>query len=969
MIDPLSALSIASCVIQIVDFGCKLVSETQEIYHSASGATKDNVTSGEIAKDINLLYKDLTGKDSEFQRLGPDEKALGKLVDSCAREAEALIRLLTELEVPQDAKQWKSFQIAIKTARKRGKVHDIESRLLKIQKQINSRLLAMMKYVLADLFDSTDIFAQPSNQQSTLSLRMDEISKEHTRMQLESVHHMEQIKADVRKYAARQADESDRAQILIEKLGNLVRESHRVANEERILKSLEFDEWKRRFNDVHKAHKQTFNWMLEDSKDPVVPPTGFKDWLRSKDNIYWVSGKAGSGKSTLMKFLVEEPNVGQCLQEWAGPSAKLVIVSWFFWAAGSPVQRSKEGLFQSLLFQILRRCPNLIPIVCERRWQEDIVYGTQSEPWTLEELDDAFFRITNQPMRRIRFCMFIDGLDEYDGLPTEIIDRLQLLAKAEGIKMCLASRPWTPFRTAFAEGNSNGFLLLEKHTKPDIERFVKDILEKDKRFTIAERRDKRYGLFVHEVIERALGVFLWVYLVVKELLLGLGERNKLEDLRRKLDTMPHDLESYFRRIFDKVDKAHRMESAKVFLVTIHAVQPLSIACYHYLEQEHREPGYALERVIEPMSPERLRLIHEDVRDRINFLCKDLLEVNEVLTDQRLDYQVDFLHRTVRDFLMEKDMHQDLVRRATEDNTTEWNAHQALCYVELARAKSLSLKDGIRKQLNVLFSLVDALMFYVREVEIEQKVPQSRLLEQLDRVISDYAGNDMAYHWTNARDQPKGLYFDECNQNNFLALAVQCRLVLYVQERLRDKSSLLRGKRGRPLLDYALRPNLVTPTRLPQLVEFIDFDMVRLLLDHGADPNEKVSIYGNITIWALFLLLCYENRDMRNLQVKDTWFKAAELMIRKGADRKLKLETTRRETIGKDSDAESTALLKTAKYERRVVRGGGAIEVDVPVELTAVDILKEVFGDGKIAEIEAIVPERTSWSVWNLFGWT
>ena len=145
-------------------------------------------------------------------------------------------------------------------------------------------------------------------------------------------------------------------------------------------------------------------------------------------------------------------------------------------------------------------------------------------------------------------------------------------------------------------------------------------------------------------------------------------------------------------------------------------------------------------------------------------------------------------------------------------------------------------------------------------------------------------------------------------------------------------------------------------------------MVRLLLNNGANPNEKVSVYGNITVWALFLLLCYENKHIGNLQVKDTWFKAAERMIRKGADRKLKLETTRRETIGKDSDAESTRLLKTAKYERRVARRG-AIEVDVPVELTAVDILKEDFGDGKIAEIEAIVPERTNWSVWNLFSWT
>ena len=43
-------------------------------------------------------------------------------------------------------------------------------------------------------------------------------------------------------------------------------------------------------------------------------------------------------------------------------------------------------------------------------------------------------------------------------------------------------------------------------------------------------------------------------------------------------------------------------------------------------------------------------------------------------------------------------------------------------------------------------------------------------------------------------------------------------------------------------------------------------------------------------------------------------------------------------------------------------------MDVSVELTAVDIVKEIFGDGKIAEIEAIVPERQNWSVWTLFGW-
>ena len=159
MLDPLTALSIASSVIQIVDFGCKLVSETQEIYSSASGATKDNVTSREITKDIKLLYQDLVRKNQAFQRLGPDDIALGKLVDSCAGEAEALMKLLEELKVSPDAKQWKSFKSAIKSARKKGKVNEIETRLFKIQRQINSRLNLMMTYVPVDLLDWTNSFA------------------------------------------------------------------------------------------------------------------------------------------------------------------------------------------------------------------------------------------------------------------------------------------------------------------------------------------------------------------------------------------------------------------------------------------------------------------------------------------------------------------------------------------------------------------------------------------------------------------------------------------------------------------------------------------------------------------------------------------------------------------------------------------------------------------------------------------
>jgi ABC-type thiamine transport system ATPase subunit len=47
---------------------------------------------------------------------------------------------------------------------------------------------------------------------------------------------------------------------------------------------------------ILEAHEKTFRWIFKDSP--------FKHWLESKtgSNLFWISGKAGSGKSTLMKL-------------------------------------------------------------------------------------------------------------------------------------------------------------------------------------------------------------------------------------------------------------------------------------------------------------------------------------------------------------------------------------------------------------------------------------------------------------------------------------------------------------------------------------------------------------------------------------------------------------------------------------------------------------------------------------------
>ncbi len=59
----------------------------------------------------------------------------------------------------------------------------------------------------------------------------------------------------------------------------------------------------------------------------------FLSWLRTGNRVFHIPGKAGSGKSTLMKYLCHHPRTRQELECWAGEK-KLVFAYFFFWNSG-----------------------------------------------------------------------------------------------------------------------------------------------------------------------------------------------------------------------------------------------------------------------------------------------------------------------------------------------------------------------------------------------------------------------------------------------------------------------------------------------------------------------------------------------------------------------------------------------------------------------------------------------------------
>jgi hypothetical protein len=123
-----------------------------------------------------------------------------------------------------------------------------------------------------------------------------------------------------------------------------------------LLDSLDFAERSQRYERIMKAYQTTFDWIFEKSELGLLP------WLRKGTGIYWIQGKPGSGKSTLMKFLHDYPRTSEILYQW-----RLGLEhtsAWFFFnERGSYIEKSFEGLLRSVVREMISTNKGLAELI------------------------------------------------------------------------------------------------------------------------------------------------------------------------------------------------------------------------------------------------------------------------------------------------------------------------------------------------------------------------------------------------------------------------------------------------------------------------------------------------------------------------------------------------------------------------------------------------------------------------------
>ncbi|KAF1971755.1 hypothetical protein BU23DRAFT_581283 [Bimuria novae-zelandiae CBS 107.79] len=570
-----------------------------------------------------------------------------------------------------------------------------------------------------------------------------------------------------------------------------------------VLRILHLPEIRKRWYSIETADQRSNEWIFDRQK------TSFGSWLESEeptDGIFYITGKAGSGKSTLMKFIAEDSRTMESLEKWTGDS-DLHQPSYYFWNQGTEMQKSGVGLFQSLLYQILRSAPDLIDTVCNR--------VLHHEPWAKEEWYDTF-RCTEEETRlNAKFCFLIDGLDEYGGEEIDIIRLLEALSISGRIKICASSRPGRQYE-AFLQRH-NRMLDIVDLTQEDMQGHINVHLQDSanwRRLEALYPNDTRD--IVDKVSTRADGVWLWVFLVTNDIVKEANKNEGIETLIQIVERFPDDLHKYSEDMIARIPKLHRSDMTGIFLVAVEEVQPLPLYAFALLEKEKKNPAYVLNCGIDAT---------------IFFVVDD--QPHPIV----LKHSVDFLHRTVRDFLRDYDLRAHL-------KTKSFNPLISLSRICLGLLKAVPVYNFRYIQtVNMTMALTDELLYYAQETEIrcnsDEYEPMVSLLDKLDEVNSHHA-RGIRNHWTHARDLPKARGLDDYNKGgncNFIALAVQARIVKYG-----DRYWITRfDRRVTPILMpyHHIRDN---PS--------VSVEMVDLLLspEIAANPNQPVRLNGDRSVW-------------------------------------------------------------------------------------------------------------------------
>jgi energy-coupling factor transporter ATP-binding protein EcfA2 len=670
------------------------------------------------------------------------------------------------------------------------------------------------------------------------------------------------------------------------------------AREDDLLSSLAFTNMSARERDIESPCDDTFNWIFDEQvkeRERYYEKDArnlMSRWLEREHGMFFIVGKAGSGKSTLMKFLSGHEQTSTLLHAWATRQhCALKVCTHYFWYSGTPLQHSQEGLWRSILYTIAKSDRNLASAMFADRACDDGQTPAQvrSEHWTRNDLTSALSLLVAQlKVQKVAVCLFIDGLDEYQGDEMMLIAELRQLLVLPYIKICASSRPRNLFEQAFGYEDYQWKLALHLLTQGDMAQLARTRLHADDAFRELVSCEDLEQDFVTTIIDKSQGVFLWTVFVIGEMIREAHQAGTIDELKERLDALPTELggkEGLYHRIVERSDPRYKKYMARLLLVMLEAGhQRVFWEDVHFLYDDTRNAAFATRECLGLDDKYRLAWdkktdeaaiqtweagssdtscrglffachqgrsgshpagvncqVHqvrlaEDTRRQIRKWCPDFVDISDRMWPQ-------FLHRSVSDYLSLPEISRemtDLAGRTFDPVLTRCRlrlAHSRLKpgqremgnferdFIRMVACVGHERRDYVRAILPEFERIQDTKWIFIAAKENERRTDLDQLWARSLCYGGSYGGNMILHYDLNINRYSQAHAW-------FLSLAARGGLVWYCQELWSRVPMSDRHTIGTIIIAGILF-NRVGLAKSRELA-----DLVRCLLSSGVHPNMR-----------------------------------------------------------------------------------------------------------------------------------
>ncbi|KAI8711958.1 hypothetical protein NCS52_01460900 [Fusarium sp. LHS14.1] len=737
--DPASIIGTTSAVISFVDFIGKAVNTARQL--SDAGSIDEYERLGKLTTTLESSIASLRKRgDAGDEELSDEEKSALRVAEQCKHIGDSIQHLLGKMRAPEPTSKQqismadklldkvtraaKTGRVALVVLWNKQEADDLRRQFDSCTIQLNAHLIRMASSDITEKLDSL------------LTEQLPRLSKDMGLMQTKLGH----ISGDQAPFSRtlmafdKKFDKtSEKFLLQLERVRKALEVSDltlHAINHRRILNAIRFKEISVRYDQVSRAEKDTFGWLVEGNSIPshYNLKISFRDC-----------------------FLAEHSETSSQLKLWQGDK-KLLLATAFLWKAGAKKQRSMDGIVRSLLYAILDKYrEDLIPKAFPQHWSPN----TWS-PWTpaedmeipldTDEIQSALEAIIGDKSSGYRYCFFLDGVDEFEDAEIRKRELASTLLRwtssnPENVKICVSSREEPVFIDLFPLGQR---IRLHLVTAGDIRKAIQGVLGKHEnflKFPLEKRAD-----FVERFVGDSEGVFIWTKLVLDELWNKLDDKQPLEDLHNVLDVVPKDLDEFYDRILRSIRNSDAAESSAIFNILITArAEWTDPACLLVLDysfiRDFINPNLASTAAVgssrnttredRKAQTQQIRARKQAFKDRAPSLFRGMAEVTNTLSharvdDYRLDESLSFAHRSAYDFLR---------RRQGKDHCPGIDVKALVLHCLMARVRCGWGLTGWKPSVCQMVSSLIAILPWIEDTASPRdRVSYFRSLAEMDNIL-------------------------------------------------------------------------------------------------------------------------------------------------------------------------------------------------------------------------------------------